>query len=57
LIGEIGKTVTKLSPSGEITVHGEFWKAECLEGDIEEGVDVEVVVAQNLKLKVKKVSE
>ena len=57
LIGEIGKTVTKLSPSGEITVHGEFWTAECLEGEIEEGADVEVVVVQNLKLKVKKVSE
>jgi len=57
MIGEIGKTVTKLSPSGEITVHGEFWKAECLEGEIEEGADVEVVVVQNLKLKVKKVSE
>jgi membrane-bound serine protease (ClpP class) len=57
LIGEIGKTITKLSPSGEITVHGEFWKAECLEGEIEEGADVEVVVVQNLKLKVKKVSE
>ncbi len=57
LIGEIGKTVTKLSPSGEITVHGEFWNAECLEGEIEEGADVEVVVVQNLKLKVKKVSE
>jgi membrane-bound serine protease (ClpP class) len=57
LIGEIGKTVTKLSPSGEITVHGEFWKAECLEGEIEEGANVEVVLVQNLKLKVKKVSE
>lgn len=57
MIGEIGKTVTKLSPSGEISVHGEFWKAECLEGEIEEGADVEVVVVQNLKLKVKKVSE
>ncbi len=57
MIGEIGKTVTKLSPSGEITVHGEFWKAECLEGEIEEGADVEVVVVHNLKLKVKKVSE
>ena len=57
MIGEIGKTVTKLSPSGEITVHGEFWKAECHEGEIEEGADVEVVAVQNLKLKVKKVSE
>ncbi len=57
LIGEIGKTVTKLSPSGEVTVHGELWEAECLDGEIEEGADVEVVVVRNLKLKVKKVSE
>ena len=57
MIGEIGTTVTKLSPSGKMSVHGEFWNAECIEGEIDEGVDVEVVGVQNLKLKVKKVSE
>ena len=57
MIGEIGTTVTKLSPSGKMSVHGEFWNAECIEGEIDEGVDVEVVGVQNLKLKVKKVSK
>jgi len=57
MIGEIGTTVTKLSPSGKMSVHGEFWNAECIEGEVDEGVDVEVVGVQNLKLKVKKVSE
>jgi membrane-bound serine protease (ClpP class) len=57
MIGEIGKTVTKLSPSGEISVHGEFWKAECIDGEIEEGAEVEIVAIRDLKLKVKKVSE
>ncbi len=57
MIGEIGKTVTRLSPSGEIAVHGEFWNAECIDGEIEKGTDVEVIAVKNLKLKVKKVSE
>jgi len=57
MIGEIGKTVTKLSPSGEIAVHGEFWKAECLDGEIEVGAEVEIVAVHDLKLKVKKVSK
>jgi membrane-bound serine protease (ClpP class) len=56
MIGEIGTTVTRLCPTGKISVHGEFWNAECIDGEIKEGVDVEVVGVQNLKLKVKKVS-
>ena len=56
IIGEIGRTLTKLSPSGEITVHGEFWKAESLEGEIKKGESVEVIDISNLKLKVKKVN-
>jgi membrane-bound serine protease (ClpP class) len=55
LIGKMGKTVTKLSPSGEITVHGEFWSAVSLSGEIKEGKDVEVVEVDNLKLKVKQI--
>jgi len=53
LIGEIGKTVTKLSPAGGIKVHGEFWDAESISGEIKEGTEVEVVEVFNLKLKVK----
>ena len=55
LIGEIGKTVTRLSPSGGIKVHGEYWNAESSEGDINEGVEVEVIDVKNLILKVKKI--
>lgn len=55
LVGEIGKTVTHLKPEGEIKVHGEFWKAESITGEIKKGEDVEVVEVSNLKLKVKKI--
>jgi len=54
LIGETGITVTKLSPSGKIKIHGEFWNAECLTGEIEENAKVEVIDVKNLLLKVKK---
>ena len=57
LIGEIGRTVTKLSPVGEIRIHGEFWNAECLDGEIDEGSEVQVVNVENLVLKVKKVEK
>ena len=56
MIGERGTTVTKLSPSGEITVHGEFWNAESTEGEIKKGESVEVIDIANLKLKVIKVN-
>ncbi len=56
IIGERGTTVTKLSPSGEISVHGEFWRAESLDGEIKKGVSVEVIDIDNLILKVKKVN-
>ncbi len=57
LIGEIGKTVTKLAPEGEILVHGEFWKARSVEGKIEKGKDVEILIISNLIVTVKKISE
>jgi len=56
IIGERGRTITRLSPSGEISVHGEYWEAESLEGEIKKGESVEVIEISNLKLKVKKVN-
>ncbi|UCH65538.1 MAG: nodulation protein NfeD [Ignavibacterium sp.] len=56
IVGEKGITVTKLSPSGEVSVHGEFWKAESLDGDIKKGESIEVMEIANLILKVKKVN-
>jgi membrane-bound serine protease (ClpP class) len=55
LIGERGVTITKLSPEGEIKVHGEFWSAECDEEVIAKGENVEVIGIDNLKLKVKSI--
>lgn len=54
LIMEVGEAITDLDPEGEIRIHGEFWKAESIEGKIEANSTVEVVEVQNLKLKVKK---
>lgn len=54
LIGEIGTAVTKLSPKGKISVHGEYWNAESLEGEVRKGEDVVVDSIFNLLLKVKK---
>lgn len=56
IIGERGRTITRLSPSGEISVHGEYWEAESLEGEIKKGESVEVIEIANLKLKVKRVN-
>jgi len=56
MLGEKGRTITRLSPSGEISVHGEYWEAESLEGEIKKGESVEVIEIANLKLKVKRVN-
>ncbi|NWF90322.1 MAG: nodulation protein NfeD [Ignavibacteriaceae bacterium] len=54
LIKSVGEAITNLDPSGEVRVHGEIWKAESIEGKIEEKSLIEVVEIQNLKLIVKK---
>lgn len=54
MVGLEGEARTKLSPTGQIFVHGEIWQAESIEGVIEKGEKVEVVEAEGLKLKVKK---
>lgn len=57
LVGEIGKAITKLAPEGEISVHGEFWKAKSIEGIIKKGEEVEIVSISNLIASVKKIPE
>ena len=51
LIGEIGEVRMKLSPSGKIFVHGEYWNAEG-EGEIGVGEKVRVVGYDGMCLKV-----
>jgi membrane-bound serine protease (ClpP class) len=56
LVGEEGVTIEALSPTGQIEVHGEIWKAVS-DQKIKKGqqVIVEEVDAQHLRLKVKPV--
>jgi membrane-bound serine protease (ClpP class) len=54
MIGMEGIVVASLKPKGIIRVGGEYWQAESLDGDIETGEDVEIVVIDRLKLGVKR---
>jgi len=54
LIGMLGKTVTELSPRGQVRMRGEIWSARTMEGSIPSGVDVEVVERRGLLLIVKR---
>jgi membrane-bound serine protease (ClpP class) len=55
LAGEAGKATTRIAPEGKVFVHGEFWNAYS-DGTIEEGEKVRVVKAENLRLKVEKLT-
>ena len=54
MVGLIGEARTELNPEGQVFVRGEIWKAESLEGVIEEGEKIQVVEVEGLKLKVKR---
>jgi len=56
LIGEIGEVRGKLSPSGKIFVHGEYWNAQA-DSEIDVGEKVEVVGHEGMNLKVRRSSE
>ncbi|MFH0988823.1 MAG: nodulation protein NfeD [bacterium] len=55
LIGEIGMTLSSLSPEGMVRVHGEIWQAESTGEPIGKNERVRVLEIQNLKLRVEKV--
>jgi membrane-bound serine protease (ClpP class) len=52
LVGENGITLSLLSPEGQVSVHGEVWKAVSTE-KIRKGKRVEVVAVEGLVLKVR----
>ncbi len=56
LIGEIGVTITPLNLEGQVSVHGEVWKAVSDE-KIKKGEKVEVVKVEGLVVKVKRVAK
>lgn len=53
IVGTKGLVLTPLAPAGSIRVQGEIWHAETTGPAIEEGMQVEVVAIDGLKLKVK----
>ncbi len=56
LIGEIGEVRGKLTPSGKVFVHGEYWNARA-DGEIDVGEKVEVVGYEGMSLKVRRSSQ
>ncbi len=54
LIGETGVARERLAPGGQISVHGEIWRAVAEDGPIDEGVPVRIVGIEGLTLKVVK---
>ena len=58
LIGEIGEVRAKLSPSGKVFVHGEYWNAQTqADGQIDVGERVQVIGYDGMNLKVKRLQE
>lgn len=56
LIGEIGIALSEISPdqSGQVSLHGEIWNAESQEDEIANGMKVQVVGIEGLKLRIKR---
>lgn len=57
LFDEIGVALSNFNPGsvGQIMLHGEIWKAVCLEEEIQEGENVKVIERKDLTLKVRKI--
>ena len=54
LIGEIGIALSEISPDqpGQVSLHGEIWNAESPEDEIANGMKVQVVGIEGLKLRI-----
>jgi len=54
-IGDKGKTMTRLAPMGSVRVEDYVFEAKALEGMIDPGTDVEIVLIEDNKIYVKPV--
>jgi membrane-bound ClpP family serine protease len=55
MIGQVGEVVESMTPGLVVRVSGgEYWQAECPDGDIETGEEVEIVGINRLKLEVRR---
>lgn len=57
VIGDKGRTTTRMAPVGMVRIGGHTVEAKSLEGMIDPGVDVEVVLIEDNKIYVSPVSE
>ncbi|MFQ5825533.1 MAG: nodulation protein NfeD, partial [bacterium] len=55
IVGEKGFAQTKISPEGNVDVHGEIWKAFS-DNTIKKGEKIRVVAVERLRLKVEKIT-
>jgi membrane-bound serine protease (ClpP class) len=53
LAGAVGMAVTDCRPSGRVRVHGEVWRATCVEG-VDAGEPVVVLAVSDLTLEVRR---
>lgn len=56
-VGDIGKTVTRLAPVGTARIEGRSYEVKSLEGMIDAGTEIEVVLFEDNKIYVKPVTE
>ena len=56
MIGRCGTARTRLAPEGRVFLHGEYWNATSIDGDIPEGTEVVVVRAEVGRLYVRRVT-
>ena len=56
-VGDFGKAVTALSPGGRVSVRNVEYEMISLEGDIQSGTEVQVVLMEDGKVYVKPVSD
>lgn len=54
IVGEKGKTITALNPTGQVRIHGEIWNATSEEGRIPAGTPIIVTGVTNLTITVRK---
>ena len=52
LVGEVGKALSDLDPSGKVLVHGEYWDARSTGGFIDKGSEVRVVLLGDRRIDV-----
>lgn len=56
-IGDRGRTVTRLAPIGTARIEGKSYEVKSLEGMLDAGTDIEVVLIEDNKILVKPVSD